>query len=171
MLLDTLVEYMVLMETFFGDHTSYYCPETLHSPPCQSKHWWGVVPHNDICSSSRTYENWSLGRPCKPQGAIPWPMLCGWGLQLSTVWKWKGWRVPINLAAVNRFQDCLSLCALDDLGANGIPFTWHRGELFERLDRAVANSDWRATFPTASVTNISLPFSDHCVVWLRMNLV
>ncbi|XP_057452371.1 uncharacterized protein LOC130744196 [Lotus japonicus] len=77
---------------------------------------------------------------------------------------------PANRAAINRFKDCLDYCELADLGAKGPPFTWQRGELLERLDRVVANPLWRSIFSSASVTNLTLPPSDHCGLWLRMNL-
>jgi hypothetical protein len=39
------------------------------------------------------------------------------------------------------------------MGHTGDKFTWHRGEVRERLDRVVCNSDWNALFPLASVSN------------------
>lgn len=71
------------------------------------------------------------------------------------------------LAAANRFHECLSVCEFDEIEAAGSPFTWQKGELFEKLDRVVANCSWRTWFPNSSVTNLPIPFSDHCALWLR----
>ncbi|XP_057428997.1 uncharacterized protein LOC130722320 [Lotus japonicus] len=77
---------------------------------------------------------------------------------------------PFNRQAANKFQECLNITHLEDLGAKGVHFTWQRGDLFERLDRAVSNAQWRTRFPAASITNLPLPFSDHCALWLRLNV-
>ncbi|KAG8498382.1 hypothetical protein CXB51_007058 [Gossypium anomalum] len=39
-----------------------------------------------------------------------------------------------------------------DLGFKGSPFTWHRGALFERLDRALGNDAWLEVFLNCLVT-------------------
>jgi hypothetical protein len=59
------------------------------------------------------------------------------------------------------FQDCLSQCSLEDLGYTGDKFTWRRGRLRERLDRAVANGQWNVMFPNAVVINEGATKSDH----------
>jgi hypothetical protein len=40
------------------------------------------------------------------------------------------------------FRDALTNCGLEDLGYSGNIFTWKRGRIRERLDRAVANEAW-----------------------------
>ncbi|KAJ9180773.1 hypothetical protein P3X46_008981 [Hevea brasiliensis] len=37
-----------------------------------------------------------------------------------------------------------------DLGFKGLKFTWKRGKLQERLDKALCNSKWRLSFPKAA---------------------
>ncbi|XP_057418408.1 uncharacterized protein LOC130712598 [Lotus japonicus] len=115
----------------------------------------------------RRIELWEELTSFKDQVMGPWCVVGDFNSVLYESEKVGG--APINRAAVNRFQDCLNLCLLDDLGAKGTPFTWQRGNLLERLDRAVANDLWRTMFPVASVTNIPLPFSDHCAVLIRLN--
>ncbi|KAK2986298.1 hypothetical protein RJ640_021867 [Escallonia rubra] len=72
----------------------------------------------------------------------------------------------------NDFQRCqtfnnnLSNCGLMDLGSRGPKLTWDNGRqgfanTKERLDRAVANSDWRIKFPEATVTNLPRAFNDY----------
>jgi hypothetical protein len=65
------------------------------------------------------------------------------------------------------FRDTLEHCLLRDLGYEGDTFTWcnhhHAAENYirERLDRVVANDQWRARFPAAKVINGDPRHSDH----------
>lgn len=45
------------------------------------------------------------------------------------------------------FQHMVHQCGLVDLGFLGRQFTWSRGTLSERLDRAFASTSWRTQFP------------------------
>nr|KYP46734.1 Retrovirus-related Pol polyprotein LINE-1 [Cajanus cajan] len=68
----------------------------------------------------------------------------------------------------NAFRNCINQCQLVDLGFNGAPFTWRRGNLFERLDRALASYDWRVLFPEALISHFNPLKSDHCPILLRL---
>jgi hypothetical protein len=59
------------------------------------------------------------------------------------------------------FHDALINCGLTDLGYTSDKFTWHRGGIRERLDRAIACDDWRGKFPNAKVENLNYSRSDH----------
>lgn len=55
------------------------------------------------------------------------------------------------------------------MGYSGPRLTWTNGRggmgnTLVRLDRALANSDWRLKFPEAAVENIPHTYSDHCPV-------
>lgn len=65
------------------------------------------------------------------------------------------------------FQSCLMECGLEDLGFNGCPFTWHRGDLKERLDRVIVNTKWRVRFEEVSLFHLPLFKSDHVPFWIR----
>lgn len=75
---------------------------------------------------------------------------------------------PVSQRKSNVFVQNIDACHLLDLGAIGSKFTW-RGPLFngwsriyERLDRALSNSDWRLLFPEAYVKVLPrVDFSDH----------
>ncbi|VAH93158.1 hypothetical protein VPH35_066451 [Triticum aestivum] len=60
-------------------------------------------------------------------------------------------------------------CGLDDLGYTGDLFTWRRGEICERLDRAVCNLAWENKFPRAAVINEEHVHSDHRPIVLDMD--
>ncbi|CAJ2658508.1 unnamed protein product [Trifolium pratense] len=74
---------------------------------------------------------------------------------------------PINNRSVASFASCLSDCNLFYLGFAGHPFTFHRGNLHERLDRVVCNSAWQQMFPSSSNVHLPLSSSDHCGLWFR----
>lgn len=50
---------------------------------------------------------------------------------------------------------------IHDLGFKGVPFTWLRSGVFERLDRAIGNYAWLASFLNCSVTHLPRLKSDH----------
>jgi hypothetical protein len=60
---------------------------------------------------------------------------------------------------MHKFRLALEDCDLHDLGFVGDPYTWRNNHHVaasytkERLDRAVANSTWRCTFPKVRVAN------------------
>lgn len=68
---------------------------------------------------------------------------------------------------MERFRDALADCMLEDLGFMGDVFTWrnhhHRVDEYvkERLDRAVANIEWRRIFPLVRVVDGDPRHSDH----------
>lgn len=67
------------------------------------------------------------------------------------------------------FQNCLMDCGLEDLGFRGNPFTWQRGNLKERLDRAVGNVQWHLRFQEASIFLLPNYMSDHVPLWMKFN--
>lgn len=50
-----------------------------------------------------------------------------------------GGRGMTGTGVCSDFQSCLVDCGLEDMDFKGCPFTWHRNDLHERLDRAVVN--------------------------------
>ncbi|KAK1648056.1 hypothetical protein QYE76_065861 [Lolium multiflorum] len=59
------------------------------------------------------------------------------------------------------FRDTLIDCNLEDMGYEGDIFTWRRGLIRERLDRAVCDPRWSAMFPLAGVVHEDFGKSDH----------
>ena len=70
-------------------------------------------------------------------------------------------------AQMDRFREALVDCELQDLGFEGDVYTWRnnnrraQGYVRERLDRALANMEWRAHFATVQVLNGDPRHSDH----------
>lgn len=66
------------------------------------------------------------------------------------------------------FQDCMNSCKLIDLGTIGPKYTWrslmyHGGHrIYEKLDCALGNEEWRFRFPDAQVKVLArVEFLDH----------
>lgn len=83
---------------------------------------------------------------------------------------------PINQRKCNIFMERIDRCNLMDMGAIGSKFTW-RGPLyhgyssiFEKLDRALCNVDWRLGFPEAFVKVLPcIDFSDHHPILISLH--
>ncbi|KAI9077290.1 hypothetical protein K1719_040734 [Acacia pycnantha] len=57
-----------------------------------------------------------------------------------------------------------------DMGSTSPSFTWKRGTLLMRLDRAICNSDWVQSFPHYGVDHLPKVFSDHRPILINLNL-
>jgi ribonuclease HI len=102
---------------------------------------------------------------------MPWVMLGDFNDILSCDEKWGGNR-PSN-SRMFEFKTCLNACNMIDLGFSGPKFTWSNCHdvsslIMERLDRALANSDWRILFPEATVSHLTRTHSDHCPFLLTL---
>jgi hypothetical protein len=103
--------------------------------------------------------SWSCLRDLSTLYTLPWLVIGDFNEIMYSDEKEGGNPRPLRM--MQEFRDCLSACELHDMGHTGDKFTWRRGEVRERLDRAVCNSDWNALFPLASVSNEPHFRSDH----------
>nr|KYP72233.1 hypothetical protein KK1_004820 [Cajanus cajan] len=81
-----------------------------------------------------------------------------------------GGALNANLRGDCAFRNFVDQCSLMDIGFNGSAFTWKRGQLYERLDRCLANFDWRVAFPEASLTHLNPLKYHHTPILLQLNL-
>ncbi|XP_061359030.1 uncharacterized protein LOC133303170 [Gastrolobium bilobum] len=65
---------------------------------------------------------------------------------------WKG---------MDEFNQCLINCNVSDMGFKGPDFTWKRGRLHERLDRACSSEAWNIAWPNRFVSHLPFYNSDH----------
>jgi endonuclease/exonuclease/phosphatase family metal-dependent hydrolase len=78
-------------------------------------------------------------------------------------------RNPRSEWQMRAFREVIEDCSLQDMGWTGVPFTWDNREAGQanvkaRLDRALANEEFRQRYEHTSVRHISTTESDHCLV-------
>jgi hypothetical protein len=105
------------------------------------------------------YKSWDKMRELNGQYDLPWVVLGDFNEILFSHEKDGG--NPRSQNMMQAFRDSLDDCGLVDLGFTGDSFTWKRGRLRERLDRAVANHSWSHLFPNAMVRHLEYAHSDH----------
>ncbi|KAL1178795.1 hypothetical protein V6Z11_A03G118300, partial [Gossypium hirsutum] len=66
------------------------------------------------------------------------------------------------------FGEFMDSALLQDLGFRGPHFTWKRGGIMERLDRAICNNTWCTLFPNSLVTHLPRLKSDHSPLKLSL---
>lgn len=59
------------------------------------------------------------------------------------------------------FKNTVAECDLIDAGFQGYPYTWHHGDLEERLDRMLINIHWRLRFSKRTIFHLPPFKSDH----------
>jgi hypothetical protein len=105
------------------------------------------------------YKTWDKLRELKSNSNLPWVVIGDFNEILFSHEKEGGNPRPQNF--MQAFRDSLIACDLHDVGYSGDPFTWRRGGVRERLDRATANSDWLTMHPEASLTHLESIKTDH----------
>ncbi|XP_061348942.1 uncharacterized protein LOC133294302 [Gastrolobium bilobum] len=90
---------------------------------------------------------------------IPWLLMGDFNSILSCSEKIGG--KEICWSSMSELQQCLFGCNVSDLGFKGPDFTWKRGRLQERLDRACANEEWNLAWPNRFVSHLPFFDSDH----------
>ncbi|KAI9099052.1 hypothetical protein K1719_024819 [Acacia pycnantha] len=68
------------------------------------------------------------------------------------------------------FNSFINSNGLIDMGFNGPRFTWRRGYLFMRLDRAICSSSWIQSFPGSSLDHLPKLHSDHRPTHIKLGL-
>jgi hypothetical protein len=105
------------------------------------------------------YKTWDKIRELNNQYVLPWVIIGVLNEILYSHEKEGGNPRPQNY--MQAFCDVLTDCSLDDIGFIGDPFTWRRGRIRERLDRALANRAWIDMNPGAVLKHLDYMKSDH----------
>lgn len=110
-------------------------------------------------SGERKHLTWEYVRQLHAMMDMPWLMAGDFNEILHSHEKEGGVVRPQR--CMQAFSDALADCGLDDLGYVGDKFSWRRGHIRERLDRATSNVLWADMFPGFGVTNEEFDKSDH----------
>ena len=113
--------------------------------------------------------SWKLIEALKKQCDMPWVILGDFN-EITHSDEKLGW-LEQDADQMRVFRECLDSCGLTDLGFVGQRFTWCNEWLGDqrtliRLDRMVANEEWRELFPEAKVYHVSMSASNHCLLVL-----
>lgn len=76
--------------------------------------------------------------------------------------------LPLNFNDCKRFRNYINECELIDLLVLGSPFTWHKNDAQEHLDRAFSNSAWLHTWPSSHVAHLAHSKFDHCPILVKI---
>lgn len=81
---------------------------------------------------------------------------------------------PPKTHKMSAFLKCIQTCSLIDAGFSGQKYTWTNRQKqnpnFERLDRALYNSDWLKLYPNSNVLHLPRLKSDHCPILVKTSL-
>ncbi|KAG5556475.1 hypothetical protein RHGRI_006921 [Rhododendron griersonianum] len=95
---------------------------------------------------------WSQLRSCARSISSPWLCIGDFNEVSSSKEKFGG--LPVSSSRLEAFNGLISDCSLLDLEFKGLNYTWSNNRegpanIRERIDRALANADWRVMFPYA----------------------
>ncbi|KAF8391778.1 hypothetical protein HHK36_022012 [Tetracentron sinense] len=122
--------------------------------------------------AAKKWETWELMRYLSRSYSMPW--VCFGDFNEITCAEEKSGRVEKAAWKMRKFKEAILDCHLIDLGFEGNTFTWckkrsREGNVRERLDRAMATSDWCFLFPFTTVKHLSCHTSDHSPLLLAFD--
>ncbi|KAG8475227.1 hypothetical protein CXB51_032054 [Gossypium anomalum] len=109
-------------------------------------------------NSQKRKQLWDALKHTVPMDETPWLAIGDFNVILDSREK-RGDRVIGKRCAL--FSEFMDSMGLHDLGFSGPNFTWNRGGVFERLDRAICNDAWSLKFPLSKVLHLLKLKSDH----------
>jgi hypothetical protein len=105
------------------------------------------------------YKTWDRIRSIHQNNSLPWVVMGDLNEILFDQEK-EGGRVRPS-RYMQDFHNVLDDCELYDLGYVGDLFTWHRGNMRSRLDRALGNTNWSQMHSDAAIVHLEYNHSDH----------
>ena len=120
----------------------------------------------------RHQESWNTLKHLSCNSSLPWLCTGDFNEIAKSHEKLGGRARPEN--QMKDFREALDACCLADLGYRGTKFTWCKKlidgiTVWERLDRAVAKSEWLSLFPGSSITHLDAIFSDHKPLLIQLD--
>ena len=125
---------------------------------------WRFTGFYDEPDTNNRLKSLARVRRLKSKLTIPW--LCAGDFnEIAEADEILGGRLrPVK--QMEAFKDVLDECGFKDLGFVGDKYTWCRGSrgdntIWERLDKAIATTDWIELFPATKVLHLECRSSDH----------
>ncbi|XP_019163496.1 PREDICTED: uncharacterized protein LOC109159839 [Ipomoea nil] len=115
---------------------------------------------------------WDLLRQLKDDSPLPWAVVGDFN-DIACHSEKRGIH-PHPASLIEGFNDAFGDCQLIDLGMSGGRFTWEKGRgteewVEERLDRAVATTEWMDMHEDVVVHNLFARSSDHCAIMVKLD--
>jgi hypothetical protein len=125
---------------------------------------WKLTGFYGHPEAAKRGESWSLLRQLSTLSPSPWICMGDFN-EITTAAEKSNHKIRPS-SQMKAFQKALSDSRLGDLGFVGPKFTWCNGRggrdlTKERLDRAVANSEWCSIFNVVEVAVLAYSCSDH----------
>ena len=125
---------------------------------------WQLTGFYGHPETNRRVESWSLLKSLRGSSRLPW-LVVGDFNEIKFQSEKEG-GAPRPNWQMARFNDSINFCGLKEVSFVGPSFTWlyqrrDGSQIRERLDRALASSDWHSLFPSAKLFHKSSSASDH----------
>ncbi|XP_074288767.1 uncharacterized protein LOC141613925 [Silene latifolia] len=107
---------------------------------------------------------WSVLKDISIHCVEPWLWLGDFNAVLSPIERLGG---NTTDAEMQHFQDCVSICGMEDIPATGALFTWSNKQepserVYSRLDRAMGNQEWLDAYGDSVAHFHPEGLFDHC---------
>ncbi|XP_072078147.1 uncharacterized protein [Arachis hypogaea] len=128
---------------------------------------WRATGFYGCPEAANKHKSWELFNSLSHAYNMPWMIFGDFNQVLQQGDKHGG--LPVTYTQTRGFQEALQINELLDLEFVGHAFTWSNNQggnsnVQERLDRAIANIDWKEAFLHAIVQHLQRYRSDHCPI-------
>lgn len=137
---------------------------------CASEPWFRITFVYGEPRSENRHNMWEALRRLRGVSNMSWLVISDFN---ETMWGFEHFSTtPRAERQMAMFRDALNDCDLTDLGFTGLPFTYNNGREGDanvkvRLDRVVADTNWRDIFGDAALHHLVSSCSDHCPLFLE----
>jgi endonuclease/exonuclease/phosphatase family metal-dependent hydrolase len=131
---------------------------------------WTLNCYYGYPERGRRRQAWDLLRELRDMSDLPWCIVGDFNDLLAQEDK-HGTHPHPNWLCTGFCNDVCD-CDLTDIYLEGYPYTWIKSSgspnvIEERLDRAMANSQWLMLYPNVKLTNLVTSHSDHSSILLQ----